>query len=300
MKPKSVTHDTTQISSAIDSAAADLPGAASRGASRSGSASWIFGAGVGPRVMLSPEGGDGGGDAGGAGEGGGQQAAGSEPPAEPAAPQRPDGIPDAFWDDKEGVKFNDLAAHLSTLESVKAEIDGKAAAVPESPDKYEAKLPDDFELPEGVEWQVDPDDPLLAVARKSAHELGIDQGGFERMVGAYAEMKLAETKEIEAAIARQKEALGPKATERVEAARNFITAAAGPDAVEFFNGMLQLKGGVEAVEKIMRRAANGGVPGFNGSGREGGEGISDEEWAKMTPTSRMLTGMKADRQRRSA
>lgn len=298
MKSKSVMHETTPNSSANDSEAPALPGAASRDV-RSGSASWIFSAGIGPRVMLSPDGGDGGGDAGGSEEGG-QQGAGSESPADPGTPQRPDGIPDAFWDEKEGVKFGELGAHLATLESVKAEIDGKAAAVPESPDKYEAKLPDDFELPEGVEFKVDPDDPLLGVARNAAHQLGVDQAGFEKMVGAYAEMKLGETKEIEAAIGRQMEALGPKATERVEAAKNFITAAAGPDAVEIFDGILQLKGGVEAVEKIMRRAANGGVPGFNGSGREGGEGISDEDWAKMSPTQRMLTGIKADRQRRSA
>jgi hypothetical protein len=295
VETNNATREPTSISSGNDSGPAhERLGAVSPVARRSGSVAWLLGATVGPRILLDAEGGGGAGDP------------PADPPAEkaaepPVAPQRPEGIPDSFWDDAAGVKIPEMVSRMTELEALKAEIDGKKAAVPESADKYEAKLPESLELPEGVEFKIDPDDPLLSVARQVAHQAGLDQSGFEAMIGLYAQQRVAEMKDLDGARARQMEALGSNAQARVDAAKTFVTAAAGPDAMQYFDHVLQLKGGVEAFEKIMQRASSGGLPSFSGKGREGGgDAVSDDDWAKMSPTERHLVGMRIDRQKRSA
>lgn len=275
------TNNTTREQTSLSSETVNVAGLAPLGVvssvgRRSGSASWLFGATVGPRILLEAEGGGGAGD----------------PPADPPAEkteeptpslQRPEGIPDSFWDETAGVKIPEMVSRMTELEALKAEIDGKKAAVPESADKYEPKLPEGFELPEGVEFKIDPDDPLLSVARQVAHQAGLDQSGFESMIGLYAQQQLAEKQALDGARTRQMEALGSQAQARVDAAKTFVTAAAGPDAMQYFEHILQLKGGVEAFEKIMRRASSGGLPSVTNGGREGGGSSPIDGWDSMSP-----------------
>jgi hypothetical protein len=44
--------------------------------------------------------------------------------------------------------------------------------VPTEPTGYELQLPKDFVLPQGVEFTLNPNDPMLAEARKIAHRNG--------------------------------------------------------------------------------------------------------------------------------
>jgi hypothetical protein len=76
------------------------------------------------------------------------------------------------------------------------DFDGSDAAAssgrPEKPELYRAELPSDFALPAGVEYRFDSKDPLVAEARTLAHELGVDQKAFSRLLALHAKSELAE------------------------------------------------------------------------------------------------------------
>lgn len=227
------------------------------------------------------EGGDGGEDAGDKGSDGGDGAA--------AKPERPDYIPEDFWDAEKGFRKD----RLDSLLAVQAELDAKKAQIPEAPDKYELKLPATFKPPEGVELAegeslVNPDDPRVAAAREFAHKSGMNQADFEALMQFGVEQDLAEQTRLKEGLAEQKEKLGARSTERIRAVTQWLGAKLGGDLAESLHGMLYTAAQVEAFEALMR-LNRGDVPGSPGAGRDGKPGTpSDEEWAKMSPTDRII------------
>lgn len=270
--------------------------AAQPGASLSGSFSRVL-SGLGPRILLSAEGAAGAGDAGAGGEGDAGAAgtdAGADKGGGAEAPQRPDGIPDQFWDDKVGVKFADLKTHLDEVAAYRASEESRKAAIPEKPDGYELKLPADLKFADGEGFELNPDDPMFAFGREVAHAAGLDQAGFEKLVGMYAQREIAQAKEIQALVAKQIEALGPKGAERQGAVKTFLAAKLGKDAPAVFEPVLMLKNGVEMMERLMRVSSSGGLPGFSQGGREGGKTApSEDEYAAMSPADRLVAARKA-------
>jgi hypothetical protein len=249
------------------------------------SIAWIASAPFGPRICFSPD---------------DPAAPPAPPPADPAAPpadpaappasERPDWVGEQFWDEgTKAIKGAELKTHLEDLTAFKAGEESRRAAVPEKADAYELKLPADFKLGEGEAFEIDPSDPLFAFGREVAHKAGFDQAGFEGLVGMYAQMRVAEAKELNAAVEAQRAALGTKSRERVEAANTFLTAKLGKDAGAIFEHVLMTKTGVEAVEKLMRLASGGGMPAIpGGGGREPGKSeISEEEYQKLSPAQRL-------------
>lgn len=215
-------------------------------------------------------------------------------PSEPVKLERPEGIPDQFWDDTAGVKFADLKTHLDEVAAYKAAQDSRAAAVPEKPEGYELKLPADLKFGEGEGFELNPDDPMVAFGRQVAHAMGQDQAGFESLVGMYAQMQVAQDKANQAVFAQQLEALGPKGADRQKAIETWVAAKLGPDAPVVFQGITKFKAGVETMERLMRMASGGGMPGFSQTGREGGKTApSEEEYAAMSPADRLTAARKA-------
>lgn len=284
-----VKHDRTSPSKAPasepefrpDSDRVELPAVSRR------SIAWLASAPFGPRICFSTEeGAAGGADAGAAADAGAGGDKGADGDA--GASARPDWLGEQFWDEgAKAIKGADLKAHLDELSAFKAGEESRRAAVPEKADGYELKLPADFKLGEGETFELDANDPLFAFGREVAHKAGFDQAGFEGLVGMYAQMRVAEAKELNAAIEKQREALGAKGRERVEAANTFLTAKLGKDAGAIFEHVLMTKTGVEAVEKLMRLASGGGMPAVTGGGREPGKDTKIEGWADMSPAEKM-------------
>ncbi|MBN9438250.1 hypothetical protein [Bosea sp. (in: a-proteobacteria)] len=213
-------------------------------------------------------------------------------PSTAEAPKRPDGLPDQFWDDKDGVKFGDLAKRLGELEALKASHDSRAAAVPDKPDGYELKLPADLKFEAGDGFEIDPGDPMVSFGREVAHKMGLDQSGFEAIVGMYAQHQIELVKTLNAIEAKNVEALGPKGADRQAAVKNWLTAKLGKDAPDAFMGLTATKQGVEYLERLMR--PNGGLPSFTQSGREPGRTAAptEEEYAAMSPAERLVAARK--------
>jgi len=211
--------------------------------------------------------------------------AGASPPDRP---QRPDWLAEQFWDAEKGeIKGADLKAYLDDLAAFKAAEDSRRAAVPEKPDAYELKLPADWKAPDGFDFQLDANDPMVNFGRQIAHQLGLDQAGFERLVGEYAKHQIAELQNIEALKGKQLEALGPKGADRVAAVKNFLTAKLGPEVMPFFEHLLQFAPAVEGLERLIRTVTSGG-PGFTQAGREKAGAGQIEGWDRMTPAQKFM------------
>lgn len=216
------------------------------------------------------------------------------PPAASDGPVRPEGVPDSLWDAASGFKVGDAVKQLSELQAFKASYDSRAAAVPEKADAYELKLPPDFKAPDGVDFKLNPDDPMVAVGRQIAHAAKLDQAGFEQIVGIYAQAQIAQEKQFAEIIAREMQALGPKHADRVSAVNTFLTAALGAEDASFLAPVLQHKRGVEAIERLMRRATSGEAPGFSQGGRTSNpQALSAEEYERMTPAQKLVHARKA-------
>lgn len=203
--------------------------------------------------------------------------------ASPNVPSKPEGLPEQFWDGETGsVKFDDLGKSYNELSAFQAEQQSRLAAVPESPDGYELKLPSDIKMPDGYTFALDANDPMVALGRETAKQAGLDQAGFEKLVGSYAEFQAKQTADIAAAEAAQIKALGPQGKQRADAAKTWLVAKFGPEAPSFFEVPLKTKAGVEYLERMMRMTTAGGAPGFTPTGREVGQKSNIEGWSEMS------------------
>jgi hypothetical protein len=208
------------------------------------------------------------------------QAAASNPT--PATTTRPEYIPEKFWDAEKGVKAEDLTKHLSELETFKAEQDIRRSGVPEAPEKYAitAKV-------EGFEF--DEKDPLLGFARAFAHENGIPQEGFDKLVASYAQMQVeratAEAKQFEDFRTESMAKLGANGAARVEALQTAIVGRLGAEDAAHVIPLLVSEKQVVAMEKLMRS----GVTPFSASGRQAEpQKIAPEQYEAMSPAQKLL------------
>lgn len=230
-------------------------------------------------------------------------------PAEPGAggnkPERPDWLSEQFWDPEAGqIKGSDLKAHLDELAAFKAGEDSRRAAAPENADGYQLQLPKDLELPEGVTFEFDENDPMVGLGRQIAHAVGLDQAGFENlMLKPFIESRVAQVNAENARIAELTEAnnkaLGPKADDRRAAVENWISAKLGVEFLDVFKHILPVAKAVEGFERVMRNSSSGGMPGFSQSGRDGGgAALSEEEYQKLSPAERLVHARQAQSGRR--
>ncbi len=278
----------------------DLPSArADDTARQAGSVAW--GATMyGPKPVFAPEGGagadggdggQGGGDGGASGDGAGGgdgQGGDSGQGGDENQLQRPDYLPESLWDEKTGFRekdYNDLVAF-------KADREAALAQVPDSADKYEAKLPATFKLPEGVkvpegELALDANDPRISLLREVAHAKKWSQADFEEVLAMGVNMDIAENKRLQESAAGERDKLGSRAKERVGSVLTWLDAKLGKEHAGALRGMMFTAKQVEAFEAI-QRLARGDVPGNPGAGRDAKTTeLSDEEYQKLSPTERI-------------
>lgn len=215
-----------------------------------------------------------------------EPAAPAAPSGEPEKPVRPEYLPESLWDEATGFKsqdYNDLVAF-------KADRDAALAQVPDSADKYEAKLPATFKMPEGVkeeDFAFDATDPRISLLREVAHSKQWSQADFEEVLAAGINMDIAQNKEMAEAAAGEREKLGSRAKDRVSAVTTFLDAKIGPELAGSLRGMMFTAKQVEAFEAI-QRLVRGDVPGKPGAGRDAKPAeLSDEDYQKLTTTERI-------------
>lgn len=208
-------------------------------------------------------------------------------------PVRPEALGkdyDAYWSDEKGVDFGKLAADHKSLAEFKTAQDAAAASRPKKADDYKLELPKDFEAPQGVKIELDPNDPRLGPARELALKHGWSQEAFADAIAMDAKFRLAEQTQLNERLAEELKALGTDGKARVDAVEAWLTANLGNEHGNAIVPMLFTRLQVEAIEKLIK-LTKGKVPDFDGNNREDGDDdaneVSDEEYEKMTPTQRV-------------
>lgn len=210
------------------------------------------------------------------------------PPASPPAdgPQRPDYIPEKFWDAEKGeARIEGLAKSYGELEKrnsglrqahraeFEAEVFGKR---PEKAEGYEVKAPaeaidglvilDKFEpgmqFEEGKTYFApDMSDPLWGEVREIAHRAGLSQDEFSAkvlpLIARVAGVRVPTAEEREAANREFVRGLGENGDIRADHLRGWVRGQIGPDRAEALLGTVSSRAAVEALEELM--VASGGA-----------------------------------------
>jgi hypothetical protein len=181
-----------------------------------------------------------------------------------------------------------LSAHLNEIIVRDAASQSKRLSLPEKPDAYKIELPADFKPPEGVKYEFKADDPLLAQARTVAHELGIPQEGFSKLLALYAGSQVATAQEVTTARNAEIAKLGPTGPARVDAITTVLKGTLGDAEGAQLVSRMFTASDVQVMEKLVSRLTSQGT--FKGTGREPPAApgkVSDADYAKMTPAQKL-------------
>jgi hypothetical protein len=200
-------------------------------------------------------------------------------------------LPESFKAPEELVaKFNEYAVRVAADESRKL-------SLPSAPEAYKTELPADFKAPEGVKYEFKADDPLLAQARTIAHELGIPQEGFSKLLGLYAGSQVASAQEVTTARNAEIAKLGATGPARVDAVTTVFKGLLGDADGTLIASRMFTARDVEVMEKLVSRITSQGSASFKGTGREAPtpQGrVTDEQYKAMSPAQRLDYARKFD------
>lgn len=176
------------------------------------------------------------------------------------APERPDYIPEKFWDAEKGApNIENLAKSYAELEKGRHNVDELKAKWEEERLAARPEAPDDYQLPENE--LLDPDQlaasPVVRLWREAAHEAGLGQKQFEGVLNRYAETEIARLKEQAKA---ELEALGDNGKQRADAVGLWAKQAFKDEAE--YDAILQVgstAAGVKALERLMQASKESGL-----------------------------------------
>lgn len=192
-----------------------------------------------------------------------------------APPARPDWLPEDQWDATAGKPKVDIAAALQAHQQATE----RAGQVPTDAAVYKTELPSDLKLPDGLNFEVKADDPLLAEFRSFAHANGLTQAQFSGILGLRAKMDAMAHEQAAAAMQAEVRALGDKAQERIEGATTFLRSKLPADQFDALKGAVASAKAVEAIETLMKLATGPQLPG-SGAGA-GSEAVSEVDFYKQ-------------------
>ena len=176
----------------------------------------------------------------------GQTAASRYVAAEEARRAERDGATDPPSGDQPRESATDGAKYkVGDLELTSEEVRGlmerhaleesRKATLPADPSGYDLTLPADFQTPQGVEFRWATDDPVLGPmidqAKRFAHEAGLSQDQFSKMMSLYAGSETARLVRINDAVKAEIDKLGATATPRVSAIQTWVRGVIGDDAL---------------------------------------------------------------------
>ncbi len=223
-------------------------------------------------------------------------------------PQTPPAGPATVGDDGR-LAVGDLRLSADDIKSILAEKsarDSRRATMPEDPANYALDLPADFKMPEGLQWAWNTDNsvsgPLIGLAKQFAHEHGIDQAGFSRMMGLFASHQLGEEQRIAALKKAQVDLLGVNAPTRVDAVNTWLRSMVGDKLAESIRRTMVTADQVKAYETLISRWTSQGVSGSPSAHRDADHGrqpqrMSDADYSQLTYTQKLQYAQQFDQSR---
>src|SRR5688572_10724283 len=146
---------------------------------------------------------------------------------QPQIAARPEWLPETYYDPQKGPAFDRFVEDFNNGRAAIAERDSRLAQRPPEPTGYQPTLPKDFKLPDGVQFEIAADDPLLGDARKWAHDVGLTQDQFSKLIAMRAQLETGSIEQMQALRTENNKALGDKAMDRINASATWIGAKTG-------------------------------------------------------------------------
>jgi hypothetical protein len=176
------------------------------------------------------------------------------------------------------------------LAAFKAAQEVRRSTLPPSPNDYKAELPADFKIPDGIKYEFNGNDPLLAQAQAVAHEAGLSQEQFSKLLALYAGGQVSSQQQIQTARNAEVAKLGATGPSRIDALTTFFRAYLGDQAGNRRMARIFTAQDVQDAEmEVSKITSQGGAP-FRGNGREPPQQpgrLSVEQIAKLTPAQRL-------------
>lgn len=221
------------------------------------------------------------------------------PVTTPPTAARPEYIPESHWDATANKVRDDkaLATHFNEILTRDAAEQSRRLSLPTKPEEYKAELPGDFKAPEGVEYKFNADDPLLAQARAIAHESGLSQEKFSKLLAVYAGSQVASQQAVQTARNAEIAKLGATGPAQIDALSTFYKGFLGEAEGKLVMSRIFTAADVTLHNKLVAKITQQGGAAFKGGGREPPPvpGVkSREEIAKMTPAQRLDYNQKFD------
>lgn len=183
--------------------------------------------------------------------------------------QRPEDVPEKFWDaEKKEVKNDAVLTSYLELEKQFGSFTG-------APDEYIAALSDELKE-QGVELA--DEDPMIETAKEFAKEVGMNQDGFSKLMNLYGMVELAKKTADQEAIAADIASLGDNADRRLNNLTQWANKNLGADMQEGFKDLAVGADAVKALEQIVSMTRNAPV---EVDGAAAAASISTEEVQKM-------------------
>ena len=178
--------------------------------------------------------------------------------------EMPEYVPEKFWNkDLNEINVEEMGASYKALEKrlgqrteelagnireeVLADIKGTA------PEAYEIQLP---ELPEGVNIDVDPEQPLLQWWEQTARSKGLSNEDFNKGIEAFVNNEVAALPDRDTQISL----LGENANVRIESADLWAKKNLSENSYEAIVNLANTADGVKAIEEIMALNKDAPIP----------------------------------------
>jgi|TARA_X000001382_G_C3176109_1_gene181027 hypothetical protein len=188
----------------------------------------------------------------------------TETKTEEATTDIPSYVPEKFWNkDLNEVNVEEMGASYKALEKrlgqrtdelagtireeVLADIKGQA------PDAYEIKMP---ELPDGVQVDVDPEQPLLQWWQETAKSKGLSNEDFNKGIEAFVQNEISGLPDRDTQI----NLLGENATQRIESADLWAKKNLSESSYAAMANIASTADGVKAIEEIMSLNKDAPIP----------------------------------------
>jgi hypothetical protein len=193
--------------------------------------------------------------------------------SQPGDQQQPQPQPQPLNSDGKIQLTPDIAlseTELRDLLAFKSAEDSRRLTAPQKVEDFKLELPADLKMPQGVTFQIDPNNPAVEPARQFALRNNLSQQQFSEMLGLYAASQAKEMVAFNAAKQAEVDKLGMAAGARVDSIKTWLKSMSG----NHFNALckvLELAPVAETVvglEHLMHRYVSQGGGSFSGAHRE--------------------------------
>jgi hypothetical protein len=205
--------------------------------------------------------------------------------AKPAAPK-----PIRIGNDVDGY-YDASESEIQAWRAEHAAAESRRLTLPTSAEAYEVKLSPDFKAPEAFkDWRPQADHPLMAQVKQLAHEAGLTQQQFERLLSLSAAKEIGTAQMLQTARDAEVAKLGANGVNRVTAVENFISAHAGEELFKATKPLLATAAAVQVWERVIN-AFSGTGPRLSGnrSSERSRPQMDDATWNKMSYGEKNLT-----------